>query len=777
MPYYVNLNLAASFNLENGVPVNLEPPEGNALNVSYFVFFKGADGGNLGQQSDLRKYLGLGADVVVGGEGNNYFNNVYNNDNLELLNESAVYQNDANYINGQNAGGYAIKHITKEKIISNQVETINDMTGKLVIRYIPDDERNIYTGYNETIIDSSTTVINNGMPFKEIENLKVYPHESLKYDCQLYFDTSLNKWMVTGLQDSDENLVDMGFLNIGDNLFISGTDGYVSSCIMSGDENYYEKVTGGFYIPSVYGDPLTEIDSSYNNTYKSGAIFVLGNNGSIDDYPFYSSTGSVVGADPFISFDSSVSGFSYFLNMPRQSYFKIPMTGIPLGQKIYRNTVNFYVVELDYDDRDRKMDPVLMNDDLPDGKKPLYYNINSTGCLDPSYDFYYNYLTESYVNYDSPNKTTSINYPLARLPIGMNVNADWYYEDRTRLSEANICMSFTSSSDITNVVDISGEIRTSLGVIEDTQYDYYRPLTISIQRKSSRNPDKDFNYFSNSYSYNSSFLPTETSNTLKFIQDGLGLQASDLEYEKVNVFSEDTYDKMKNSVFERGGGKYWITNAYDSVNKSKVRDKNKFMIIHHGYNARTNTYFWGYNGVFNKQVDATNKQYTKIVKTSSGVASYFYNYIGNFCSKNNFTDINYILNGDGDNNRQLAYSDSRFAKRYVDVIAEKDTYNAIKMNLYQSICYMDVGDDPTSDQAVSDFISKVYFNLKKEYSNKTIFGGSAIPRTNSELLAYSATEQFLYYDVDTVKSPIYGRVGAKMRVNNQDNNTESETGS
>ena len=59
MPYYVNLNLAASFNLENGVPVNLEPPEGNGSNVSYFVFFKGADGGNLGQQSDLRKYLGL----------------------------------------------------------------------------------------------------------------------------------------------------------------------------------------------------------------------------------------------------------------------------------------------------------------------------------------------------------------------------------------------------------------------------------------------------------------------------------------------------------------------------------------------------------------------------------------------------------------------------------------------------------------------------------------------------------------------------------------------
>ena len=163
MPYYVNLNLVASFNLENDVPINLEPPEGNASNVSYFVFFKGADGGNLGQQSDLRKYLGLGADVVVGGEGNNYFNNVYNNDNLELLNESAVYQNDTNYINGQNAGGYAIKHITKEKIISNQVETINDMTGKLVIRYIPDDERNIYTGYNETIIDSSTTVINNGL--------------------------------------------------------------------------------------------------------------------------------------------------------------------------------------------------------------------------------------------------------------------------------------------------------------------------------------------------------------------------------------------------------------------------------------------------------------------------------------------------------------------------------------------------------------------------------------------------------------------------------------
>lgn len=649
MPFFINDDYFASYDLSS-LPVYVDSIDTDKEN-SKFLYIKGGDGGDLGKKSTKSKILLRDIDIsqqLDRSSNSNAVDIIFDSANLIRLNNSTFSLDSSVY-----DAGYCIKYFTGQ----NTNGSIQPITGSLKINFIPDQTFNLYTGF---VVDGNS--INNGINAQEIKRVVVQPYADFSYYCQFSFDDSLNRITLSDIQKPDTTLVDTSFIKTGTNLYISGSGvDFIGSCVITGVSTN-----------SLTGFPVGGTGSSFGPS--SGHLYLLGNAGSIDNGTFYadSSVPAVLGADQYHS------GNLFYLQIPSESYFKIPITGLKNGK--YDNALVFYVVELDYDDKDRKLDPVLTANGAP------YYNTYITGSTDFSYDFYY--------NNSSTIGTSTINFGL----------------------------SFLDSSNKTSNTDISELFKNS----EDE--DKKSSLHLKINRSSS----KTFVNPPNGYKIN------EVYNDLIFVRDGIGVQDA----EGKNLFPEDFYSSnFINTVFVRGGGEEYVYSAYDDFLKTKTRDKSKFCILYHGFNTKTNTYFWGMNGSFNRKTNilpSENLQKINMINNTN------YLYVGNYCFENVFTDRSSIINN---------YPSSVFSQK----ISNNDVLDAVKMNLYETVVYLNIGQGGTDDE-INKYTSLIYQNLYAKYSKKIMFGGANYPFSDVVNGYSEITDSDIYYDSDIVKTPLYGKM-------------------
>jgi hypothetical protein len=647
MPFFINDDYLAAYDLRF-LPISVDSIDTDK-EQSIFVYVKGGDGGNLGKKSSESKYLLKSIDLSKELDGSSFADATDVFFDTKYL---ANLQNSTTTLNSviQDAG-YAIKYYTGQ----NVNESIVPITGSLRINFVPDQSFNLYTGY---VVDGNS--VNNGINAQEIKRIVVQPYENFAYYCQFSFDNSLNRITLSDIQKPDTTLVDTSFVKTGTNIYLSGSGvDFLGSCVITGVESN-----------SLTGFPVGGTGSSFGPS--SGHLYLLGNAGSIDNGTFYadSSTPAVLGADQYHS------GNLFYLQIPSESYFKIPITGLKNAK--YDNLLVFYVAELDYDDKDRKLDPVLNEVGAP------YYNSYITGSTDFSYDFYYN-------------NASSVG--ISSVEFGISL-----VDSENKTSNTEISSLFEDSNDEKNK----------------------SALKLKINRSSTRT------------AVGGGFKVNEVYNDLIFQRDSVGVQDVDGK----NIFPEQLFtNNLKNRVFVRGGGENYVYSAYNNFEKTRIRDKNKFCILYHGFNIKTNTYFWGVNGSFNSRIGALSSDNLQKIDLVSNTN---YLYIGNHCFANIFSDRDNLIN---------SYPTSTFSQKN----AAGDIFDAAKINLYETVAYLNIGQGGTNDE-INKYISLIYQNLYAKYSKKIMFGGANYPFANVVNGYSEITSSSIYYDSDIVKTPLYGKI-------------------
>jgi len=894
MPYYINLKTISLQASPQELPITVEygTLEEATLRDTLFVYIKGGDGGDIGQRSKFRKYPATIHDLATSRfsaqlHGVNV-EKAYSESQFNFVNNiiGTQYADDYQYVDGSNDAGYSVKHITGNKIIGGQTF---DMVSSLKIKHKTDDPRNIYAGYIPSI-DSNEVVITNGVPAKEIVSLNVYPDVSYKYRCQMKaFASSVeghDKIEIKLLEDpTNSQLFNQTFLEMGNNVYLSGLDGFEGVCTVSGDYNYFsglyiqtpanqiywlEEPLGALRVINTTSGVLHEkMPAPYYDAHRTGFIYVVGNNATVDGHKFYSDErwgqAAVIGAH------QAISGFEFFANVPKKSFFRIGVTG--LNETLYRNMVNFYVAEIDYDDKDRKntielsryiiRPPECVQADPTTCwfQTNIYYNSFVEGYCDMNQEFYYNYFMPGYLN--EAYSQTNLNYPYSYnykicglldpwgdsdLPkiqepfiASINWNDRWWTPDidRERWCEAHLCMSLILPEALTDSVDIfkrfyrnyndlpyfdAGEA-TDPNPDEWEEKDWPKPLTLKIKRNSSKGFYRDYIRESdnqqlyspyidcNRFFRSTNSLVFENLNDINFHFDSVGIASKkeanisyfdeneDLKSRRVprgsNLFMQSSFYQMRQDIFNRGGGAFWAAGCYGNPKRARQQLKNKLMIIHHGYNTNTKTYFWGYNGIQNKINQATQLLGDQRVRPSRDAG--VYNYVGNFCPYNEYVDKNilsmrpitrgkdqywdsersvgldagpYPPNDCG--NWAIIYSGRFLETKYNAIDKQLESYNATKFNLFEVIQYTDVEGSYGTDDQISDFISIVYDNLREKYSELMDFRGAVFPVDegyNSE----SIDSIGVYYDPDVSNSFLYGKIGSETRYSSSDGLVQKET--
>ena len=104
----------------------------------------------------------------------------------------------------------------------------------------------------------------------------------------------------------------------------------------------------------------------------------------------------------------------------------------------------------------------------------------------------------------------------------------------------------------------------------------------------------------------------------------------------------------------------------------------------------------------------------------------------------------------------------RYKKWDANVTNNNQLFDAVKLNVYDVLAYIDTGDG--SNGAIEAAIEIIYQNLKSEYSKKAVFGGAVTPPTgaytaylNESLFPSEITASGIHYDESMANQiPLYG---------------------
>jgi hypothetical protein len=453
----------------------------------------------------------------------------------------------------KNDAGYAIKYIT-----GNDAEP--QMSGTLQVKYQP----SIPVNLNLASPDNSSWRFNNqGINAQIVKKFSPYPYTGLAFHCEFTYDPIEGLINIDKLQEPNGDIYSMNPLHnyTGTSLYLSG----------SGDVTDYESSVRVFNIDrsGLYG--YSHYSGWEESISDSGVVFLCGSGGFIDD-------GNLImgySGFNFISADQYKDENYYYYSLPFSGFIRMNPTDDRWGSML-----NFYVVDLDYDDKDRKLEPEFISN-----TDDIYYNDKISGCMDHNFEFYYKKETS--------NNPSSCSFPFVSLGHVQKSNPD----------------------DIIDNFILPNNSKSS----SDTS------LFVKIERQSKQISVED----------NDSFFVTEKLNTFELVSDHFGFYNSD-----TNIYTKK-YNLLTSSVpkieLDRGAfSQDYQNEPYDSFDRIKIRNKSKFMIIHHGFNAVTNTYFWGVNG---KNITWDNFLDNKLINENGireqGVYCPFI-YINNFCVKNEF---------------------------------------------------------------------------------------------------------------------------------------------
>jgi len=251
--------------------------------------------------------------------------------------------------------GFAIKYVTGKRYNSSTPATL--MASKINFNYIPEFPTDVFNIQNDSIQISNAY----GVYAENIRRVTPILTPNFAFPCNFTYDHSTNLIIVNNLRY--QNAVDLFDLYpqynyTGMSIYISGSGGAKE---FQNNIRLFDWSGDHFYGYCDYRTGTSVISNA------DAAIFMCGNSGEIADGTVLMDDNNVgfFGADMFSGGDKHV-----YYQLPSSGHIRIPLSGAidwyrmsieEKDQLSYDNILTFYVVDLDYDDKDRKLDPDLLN--------------------------------------------------------------------------------------------------------------------------------------------------------------------------------------------------------------------------------------------------------------------------------------------------------------------------------------------------------------------------------------------------------------------------------
>lgn len=740
MPYFLSQDIVSVEDIQS-LPITVEAGSEIASDTtpSSFYYFKGGGGGDLGKKSTFPSYSQ--SNIRLFSEQNQ--DNEYDVDSLSStvkgsylssINQGYINSNTSekfglyNSDNKQTDAGYAIKYVTglsRPTIGGGTV--VDEFTSTVTFDYEPIIPADITRSNPSSSVSVASDL---GVNAQYTKRFTATPSAGFAFHCEFDYDHATNLITIDQIQRNGQ-LYDLTpeYNFTGMKLYLSGSGNAQS---FSRSLRIHD-INGS----SLYGYADYATGSSVLSNY-SGVIYLCGNGGEIYDSKIIMSDANV----GFIASDSYTGQNQdyFYYQLPSSGFIKMPI------ETNWDNMLVVYAVELDYDDKDRKLDPALIAaGQIYDTGKYFDPYIGMSGIMDTNWEFYWNNYSYSWPVDEAINK--NLFAPVELNTFGVN-----------RCVFPFSLMSRTEYTTASQMEDLlSGQSLNAFQVEIDRWY-------------------TGFNRYPNQPSVQQSTLSTRTvrepRNTISFNRDTFGLFDENLGpqqkpfFENWNTFhgqssiiSRDELffsTTMAGTVYERGSFvNSYEWEPYDSFDRKKVQNKSKFNFIYHAYNKKSNTYFWGINDVRNTRSQFVMEDYIPDIKNAN------YIYISNWCKENYFPDYTNSLFPSTSVYKQKRQGGSEF-----QAAVAKDGYvfDAVKMNIYDIFAYVNVGDG--SDAAINQLIDIVYDNFKQRYKNKFIFGGAVTPSQYEGTAQISMntyhseiSESGVYYDGFLGSNPpFYGKM-------------------
>ena len=739
MPFLVSYNILSDYDLTYvPIPVDTIPTPSASLDVSKAFYFQGGDGGSIGKKSTKRRWVKQKQLDFFTDDSDSFFmpvpDKVFASSNTENLDDYPADFQDENQIfqvmGDQSNAGFAIKYLTGS---TRGDGSVVPMSGKLNISYKPQTSVNIDNALGNT---QKGIYGREGINCKAVRRMSPYPYSGLRFGCDFSYNATTQNVSITNIAyvDGTSYSPDPHYKVTGMNIFLSGSGlNFNASCRI-------DDING-----SAINATATHKVSFSDLSNQPGLIYMAGNGAEINSGHLLMHDDNV----GFIGADKYKDENLYYFQMPSNSYFRLPISGVQtnfdytagptqgiginksLREAAWDNLIVFYVCEIDYDDKDRKLDPYLVS------SNDVYENSYRTGAMDSMFEFYYNYRTSisddnPYVENGSRKKSASFSqddkYNRARLDF--SILTRYFIDDGTSAFET-----------------ASGFFRDSRGKTLSLDiyryYDSYDPTESDAHDYRVIEKENRLQIYNDSFGVNDFKLGL----TDKVIDTAASAQES--------VIASSTITKIDDFKIQRGiydeDYKYLPYNNYD---RDYAKSRNKFMIMHHAFNDRTNTYFWGMNGIHNSSSNfvtpsAVSRDSETQIKTAAAPTQFIY--FGNFCAENDYVDGGHLS------------TNSVAGKKWsVNKTKNNQLFDAVKLNVYDVLAYIDTGDG--SNGAIEGAIEIIYQNLKSEYSKKAVFGGAVTPPTgaytaylNESLFPSEITASGIHYDESMANQiPLYG---------------------
>ena len=738
MPFLVSYNILSEYDLTYvPIPVDPIPVPSVDLNVSQAFYFKGGDGGSLGKKPTKRRWVKQrkldfftdSSDTFSMSVPDKVFDysNTRNLDNYppNIDNGDEIFQ----VVDGQSNAGFSIKYLTGSTSYGSGPTgpsgpgIVAPMSGKLNITYRPQTVVNIDNALGNT---EKGIYGREGINCKAVRRMSPYPYSGLRFGCDFNYNATTQDISITNIAyvDGTSYSPDPHYKFTGMNIFLSGSGlNFNASC----------------RIDDINGSTINATAThkvSLSNLNGPGLIYMAGNGAEINSGHLLMHDDNV----GFIGADKYKDENLYYFQMPSNSYFRLPISGVQTNfdykgssqsaetfnktrAAAWDNLIVFYVCEIDYDDKDRKLDPELVS------SSDVYENSYRTGAMDSMFEFYYN------------NKDFISNSPYRSNVLSTDFNETHKY-NRARLDFSILTRYFID--DGTSAFETaSGFFRDSRGktLSLDTYryYDSYDPTTSDEHDFRVIEKQNRLELYNDSFGVNDFRVGLDKKILTRAANQGSNIAGSTLT--KVDDF------KIQRGLYDEDY-KYLPYNNYD---RDYAKSRNKFMIMHHAYNARTNTYFWGMNGIHNSSSKFVTPSTFKSAGTQAAGTQFIY--FGNFCAENDYVD-----------GGQLSTSPKSVAEKKwtANTTNNNQLFDAVKLNVYDVLAYIDTGDG--SNGAIESAIEMIYQNLKSEYSKKTVFGGAVTPPTgeytaylNESLFPSEITASGIHYNESMSNQiPLYG---------------------
>lgn len=251
--------------------------------------------------------------------------------------------------------GFAIKYVTGKRYNSSTDATL--MASKINFNYIPEFPTDVFNIQKDSLQISNAYGVN----AENIRRVTPILTPDFAFPCNFTYDHSTNLIIVNNLRY--QNAVDLfdrypEYNYTGMSIYISGSGGAEE---FQNNIRLFDWSGDSFYGYCDYRTGTSVINNA------DAAIFMCGNSGEIAD-------GTVLMGDNnfgFFGADMFSGGDKYiYYQLPSSGHIRIPLSGAidwyhlnveEKDQLSYANILTFYVVDLDYDDKDRKLDPDLLN--------------------------------------------------------------------------------------------------------------------------------------------------------------------------------------------------------------------------------------------------------------------------------------------------------------------------------------------------------------------------------------------------------------------------------